>query len=118
MTNREAVEVCRKSNALSYAGQIGLITSLHLRKNKQIDESINADAEAIKKIGEERDSKETDDALVEFWNKEFEGNFFMITLEELGNIKSETIHGFTTNGTPVDAKTLAELLLGVVIIDK
>lgn len=127
MTNREAIEKCTYANLLSFSSQIGLLSSIHLRKNEsQVSSKIRADIEEIKKVGEEKNAKIKDKAeyeegkdpislaTIELLDKEFEGNFFMLSVEEIGNIKGELIP--LSNGNKVDAKWLAEQLIGSIII--
>lgn len=116
MTNREAKEKCIIASLLSYSTQVGLLTALQLRKNQsQIAEKIIADENEIKKISEERDSKEdAQEVMSEFLNKEFEGDFFTVSINDIGNIKGEVIS--LQNGGQLDAKWAAENLIGSIII--
>lgn len=127
MTNREAIEKCTYANLLSFSSQIGLLSSIHLRKNEsQVSSKIRTDIEEIKKVGEEKNAKSKEKAeykegkdpislaTAELLDKEFEGNFFMLSVEEIGNIKGELIP--LTNNNKVDAKWLAEQLIGSIII--
>ena len=116
MTNREAKEKCIIASLLSYSTQVGLLTALQLRKNQtQIAEKIIADENDIKKISEERESLEDMEAVLnEFLNKEFEGDFFTVSINDIGNIKGELIS--LQNGGQIDAKWAAENLIGNIII--
>jgi hypothetical protein len=115
MTNREAKEKCIIASLLSYSNQVGLLTALQLRKNQsQIAQKIIADENEIKKISQEKESKDEEEALDVFLNKEFEGNFFYVNINDIGNIKGEVIS--LQNGGQVDAKWAAENLIGSIII--
>lgn len=114
MTNKEAKEKCIIASLLSYSDQVGLLTALQLRKNQsQIAEKIIADENEIKKISGEKDIIE-EEALHEFLNKDFEGNFFYVNINDIGNIKGEVIS--LQNGGQIDAKWAAENLIGSIII--
>ena len=120
MTNKEANFKCQLAGLLSYSTQVGIITSLHLRKNQtKISVKINEDIEEIKKIAEAKKTKdskpnESEKAIEEYLGKEFEGNFFMVPLSEIGNVKGESIK--LSDGGEVDAKWLVEQLIGSVVI--
>jgi len=116
MTNREAKEKSIIASLLSYSSQVGLLTALQLRKNQsQIAEKIIADENEIKKISEERDSQEDAEVVMKaFLDKEFEGTFFTVNINDIGNIKGEIIS--LQNGGQVDAKWAAENLIGSIII--
>jgi hypothetical protein len=116
MTNREAKEKSIIASLLSYSSQVGLLTALQLRKNQsQVAEKIIADENEIKKISEERDSQEDAEIVMKaFLDKEFEGTFFTVNINDIGNIKGETIS--LQNGGQVDAKWAAENLIGSIII--
>jgi hypothetical protein len=116
MTNRDVKEKCIIASLLSYSSQVGLLTALQLRKNQsQIAEKIIADENEIKKISEERDSQEDAEVVMKaFLDKEFEGTFFTVNINDIGNIKGEIIS--LQNGGQVDAKWAAENLIGSIII--
>ena len=116
MTNRDVKEKCIIASLLSYSSQVGLLTALQLRKNQsQIAEKIIADENEIKKMVDERDSYEDEEGVLkEYLNKEFEGTFFTVNINDIGNIKGEVIS--LQNGGQVDAKWAAENLIGSIII--
>jgi hypothetical protein len=116
MTNRDAKEKSIIASLLSYSTQVGLLTALQLRKNQsQIAEKIIADENEIKKISEERDSQEDAEIVMKaFLDKEFEGTFFTVNINDIGNIKGEVIN--LQNGAQIDAKWAAENLIGSIII--
>lgn len=113
MTNQEALEVAAKSVVLSYSNQIGIITSLHLRKNETVRDTIKKEFDEIDKIAEEK-KQDAEAAKKEYLEKEFTGNFFMVNIEQIGDVKGEVIP--ISNGNNIDAKFLAEALIGHVII--
>ena len=114
--NRDAKEKSIIASLLSYSTQVGLLTALQLRKNQsQIAEKIIADENEIKKISDERDSQEDAETVMKaFLDKEFEGTFFTVNINDIGNIKGELIN--LQNGAQVDAKWAAENLIGSIII--
>jgi len=116
MTKREAKEKSIIASLLSYSTQVGLLTALQLRKNQsQIAEKIIADENEIKKISDERDSQEDAEVVMKaFLDKEFEGTFFTVNINDIGNIKGEVIN--LQNGAQIDAKWAAENLIGSIII--
>jgi hypothetical protein len=116
MTKREAKEKSIIASLLSYSTQVGLLTALQLRKNQsQIAEKIIADENEIKKISDERDSQEDAEVVMKaFLEKEFEGDFFTVNINDIGNIKGEVIN--LQNGAQIDAKWAAENLIGSIII--
>lgn len=119
MINGEVITKCNLADILSHSKQIGLLTALQLRKNNvKIGAEISGDIESIKKMGQTKeevaDSPEVKQALEDFLAKEFEGNFYMVNINEIGNIKGEDI--LLANGNTVDAKWVAEQLVGSIII--
>lgn len=119
MMNGEVITKCNMAEILSHSKQIGLLTALQLRKNNvKIGAEISGDIDSIKKMGQTNqeiaESTEVKQALEDFLAKEFEGNFYMVNINEIGNIKGEDIQ--LANGNTVDAKWVAEQLVGSIII--
>jgi hypothetical protein len=117
MTNETAALHTNLAVILSHSEQVGLITSVHLRKNDDINKKINEEFQEIEKVGKEKKTKESEIKKVqeEFWNKEFEGNLFYVPLADIGNIKGEKIQ--LANGGVVDVKAIASQIIGTVIIE-
>lgn len=113
MTNQEALENAARASVLSYSSQIGIMTSLHLRKNNKIKDDISKELEEIGKIAAEK-KQDAEASKKEYLDKEFEGNLFMVSIDQIGDVKGESIP--LTNGHTPDAKILCEQLIGKVII--
>lgn len=117
MTNQQALDKATYSDLLSYSKQLGLITSLQLRKNQKIKESLKSELEQLQTIGKEKKLKPEaiEKSINDFLNQNFEGNLHMVGIHELGDLKYEEIP--IKGGGFADAKELAIELIGTVIIN-
>lgn len=123
MTKSEALANAVLADILSYSNQIGLITALQLRKNLEIKKSLLEERDNIEKIAQEKKGKKTEEQLKlevetatkEWGNQNFDGNLYMVTIDQVGDIKCENI-SLSTGGF-MDARTIAEGILNKVIIN-